>query len=124
MALQSAGPYMRDGVISRSEVWRLRYDLRDLYDKYENDFTLEPLCPWTPFGAMRFEDTEIELHDHLRCSHLWNYSHWTWLHSAATDTGFFPTGGALYPVAAPSSAESVQLLAQYAAGYQGPADVR
>lgn len=48
MALPGPGPYMRNGTVSRSDVWRLRRDLRDLYDQDEDDYTLEPLSPWRP----------------------------------------------------------------------------
>lgn len=72
---------------------------------------------------MRLEDVEIELHSHLYCSHQWTYKHWTWLHSSATDTGFSPVGGPLYPAVETPTYEVTQ-LAQRAAQYRGPADAR
>ncbi|POR36720.1 Uncharacterized protein TPAR_03084 [Tolypocladium paradoxum] len=124
MALQSPGPYLRHNLVSRSDVWRLRYDLRDSYDQYEDDFTRPPLGPWRPFGCMRRKDVETELQDHLHCSHVWTYSHWTWLHNSNTDGGFLPTGGASHPVAKSKLEEPTELLIEYAAQYQHREDVK
>jgi hypothetical protein len=113
-------PYVRNGTVSRSDVWRLRRDLRDSYDKYEDDYALEPLGPFRPFGSMRAEDIEIQLHGH--CSHQWAYKHWTWLHDSATDAGFHPAGGLLHPVIVIPLEQPVQ-LAQYAELYRGRVSV-
>ncbi|MBE3048808.1 hypothetical protein IMZ48_41185 [Candidatus Bathyarchaeota archaeon] len=67
LALQPTGPHLQNGSVSRSDVWRLRRDLRDLYE--EDDYVHKPIGPFRPFGTIRFEDIEPELQQHLRCSH-------------------------------------------------------
>ncbi|KAB5528997.1 hypothetical protein GE09DRAFT_1177813 [Coniochaeta sp. 2T2.1] len=86
---RSPGPYLQeDGMVSRADVWRLRHDC---YREYE-DTTFEhpPAHGWPPFGRMREEDVELEIRPHLRCSHHWSYSLWTWVPVGVADTGFLP----------------------------------
>ncbi|KAB5513531.1 hypothetical protein GE09DRAFT_1208979 [Coniochaeta sp. 2T2.1] len=86
---RSPGPYLqKDGMVSRADVWRLRHDC---YREYE-DTTFEhpPAHGWPPFGRMREEDVELEIRPHLRCSHHWSYSFWTWVPVGVADTGFSP----------------------------------
>jgi hypothetical protein len=91
MDLHSPGPYVQDGKISRADVWRLRHDCRK---NYEDDyFSTTPQHGWAPFGIMRYEDVELELHGHLDCSHQWKYDFWTWLHSGVRDTGILDVKG-------------------------------
>lgn len=79
------GPYLHDGKISRSDVWRLRHDCHAEYS--DDGFLYTPPYGWPPFGEMRVQDLELELLHHLRCSHAWSYSHWTWAQSQITDGG-------------------------------------
>ena len=67
MDIQPPGPYLQDGKISRANIWRLRHDC---HEKYEDDsFLTTPQYGWPPFGTMRIDDVELELLDHLNCSH-------------------------------------------------------
>lgn len=78
------GPH--DGLVSRADVWRLRYEC---YREYEDTaFKHPPAHGWPPFGSMREEDVELEIRHHLRCSHQRRYSHWTWEEPRVTDAGF------------------------------------
>ena len=108
LALHSPGPYMQNGAISRSDVWRLRRDCQHVYDKYEEDYTREPMCGWRPFGTMPLEDVEIELHNHLHCSHEWVYKHWIWLHNSATDAGRSPAGRSRLMVERPRQTDKTE----------------
>jgi len=92
MDIQRPGPYLRNGKVTRADVWRLRHDCHAAYENQYENYSREPLNPWHPFGGMRLEDVEMEIHDHLLCSHQWTYRHWTWLSNLATDAGFFPEG--------------------------------
>jgi len=92
MDLQRPGPYLRDGKVSRADVWRLRHDCHGSYDENVEDYSDEPISGWEPFGSMAVEDVDIEIRDHLLCSHQWTYSHWTWCHNSQTDAGFAPDG--------------------------------
>ena len=75
--------------ISRADVWRLRHDR---YTEYSNNgFLYTPPYGWPPFGEMRAEDVELEIRSHLRCSHDWQYTHWSWLPSHSTDAGYSKT---------------------------------
>lgn len=67
LALRPSEPHLKDGRVARSNVWRLRRDLRDHLK--EDDYSREPYGPYCPFGAMRVEDIEFELHGHLQCCH-------------------------------------------------------
>lgn len=81
------GPYLQDdGMVSRADVWRLRYDCHREYE--DMTFANPPSHGWPPFGRMRREDIELEIHPHLRCSHQWKYSYWTWELAKVTDAGF------------------------------------
>jgi hypothetical protein len=91
MDLHPPGPYVQDGKISRADVWRLRHDC---HKNYEGDyFSATPQHGWAPFGIMRYEDVELELHGHLDCSHRWKYDFWTWLPSGVRDTGILDVKG-------------------------------
>ncbi|EEU37211.1 uncharacterized protein NECHADRAFT_78445 [Fusarium vanettenii 77-13-4] len=79
-----------DGMVSRADVWRMRHDFSHLYP--HEAFSHTPPYGWPPFGSMRPEDIELEIRDHLACSHQWKYSHWTWSDSGETDTGLFSRG--------------------------------
>ncbi|KAK0110105.1 hypothetical protein ONS95_002761 [Cadophora gregata] len=80
------GPYLQLGRISRANVWRLRHDCHMNYD--DDSFSATPLHGWPPFGTMEVEDIELELHDHLNCSHQWRYNYWTWLPNGVRDFGY------------------------------------
>jgi hypothetical protein len=125
LSLQPPGPYLRDGSISRSDVWRLRRDLRDRYESLEHEvYALEPNVPWRPFGIMHLQDVEVELHDHLTCSHRWFYEHWTWRHDLATDAGFRTRGSMVHQAPLPAPVPSAKLVAQCVSEYQNPVDVK
>ncbi|KAI8682113.1 hypothetical protein NCS55_00465800 [Fusarium keratoplasticum] len=79
-----------DGMVLRADVWRMRHDFSHLYSN--ETFSTTPPYGWPPFGSMRPEDIELEIRDHLACSHQWKYSHWTWSQSGETDTGLFSRG--------------------------------
>jgi hypothetical protein len=83
-------PYLQNGTISRANVWRLRHDCCEKYE--DGSFSTTPLSRWEPFGEMKDNDVELELLEHLNCSHQWNYEFWTWLPSGITDTGFSDEG--------------------------------
>ncbi|KAK1768138.1 hypothetical protein QBC33DRAFT_577788 [Phialemonium atrogriseum] len=83
--LHPPGPYLRDGMVSRSDVWRLRHDCNREYE--DNTFAYSPAYGWPPFDKMRAEDVELEIRNHLQCSHRWEYAWWTWLPDK-TDAGF------------------------------------
>lgn len=75
--IRPPGPYyLRNGPVSRANVWRLRHDCHSEYK--DTAFRYAPLYGWPPFGEMREEDVEFEIRPHLRCSHEWKYVHWTW----------------------------------------------
>lgn len=83
--LNPVGPYLRpDGTVSRADVWRLRHDCHGDYEMVT--FEHPPSYGWPPFGSMREKDVELEIRPHLRCSHKWAYSHWTWLPDNVTGT--------------------------------------
>ncbi|KAK5989828.1 hypothetical protein PT974_08089 [Cladobotryum mycophilum] len=86
MDIHRPRPLVRNGMISRTDIWRLRHDC---YAEYtESDFLSLPFDIWPPFGEMSLKDVEFGIHDHLECSHDWRYKHWTWLPSKTTDAGF------------------------------------
>ena len=69
-------PLKTDGTISRAVVWRLRHEC---YENYSDDaFSHPPPFGWAPFGRMQATDVELEIREHLSCSHEWRYTHWTW----------------------------------------------
>lgn len=75
-----------DDMVSRADVWRLRHDC---YQNYLDDgFLHTPPYGWPPFGNMRATDVELEIRDHLTCSHNWTYTHWQWSFSGIVDHGF------------------------------------
>ncbi|KAL2689080.1 hypothetical protein Neosp_003132 [[Neocosmospora] mangrovei] len=86
MDIGLSGP-SADGMVPRADVWRMRHNFSHLYSN--ETFSYTPPYGWPPFGSMRPEDIELEIRDHLACSHQWKYSHWTWSHSGETDTGLF-----------------------------------
>lgn len=94
MDIQTPGPYFQDGRVSRANIWRLRHDCHLNYA--DDSFSTTPLYGWPPFGTMRVKDVELELLDHLNCSHQWEYSHWTWFPGAIRDIGFSDNRG-LFP---------------------------
>ncbi|KAL1850456.1 hypothetical protein VTK73DRAFT_9677 [Phialemonium thermophilum] len=101
MDIHPPGPYLRDGMIARADVWRLRHDC---YRQYEDGtFVSTPAYGWPPFGEMRAEDVELEIRDHLTCSHQWKYGWWTWLPDRITDAGFLRTR----PAEPPSESKAV-----------------
>ncbi|KAH9898813.1 hypothetical protein F4778DRAFT_743115 [Xylariomycetidae sp. FL2044] len=81
------GPYLQDDRIARAQVWRLRHDCHSKYARGD-DYSHRPRNGWEPYGSMQLQDVELELHEHLHCSHDWRYSHWTWLPGEERDTGF------------------------------------
>ncbi|CAI6057894.1 unnamed protein product [Clonostachys chloroleuca] len=86
-----------DGTISRADVWRLRHDCHSEYEA--STFLFTPPHGWPPFGRMKAEDVELEIRDHIHCSHHWAYAYWTWLPGLSTDTGFRKRDGTEnYPV--------------------------
>ncbi len=91
MDFHPPGPYVQEGKISRADVWRLRHDCHKNYE--DDSFSATPPHGWPPFGTMRYEDVELELHGHLDCSHQWEYDFWTWLPSGITDTGTLDVKG-------------------------------
>jgi hypothetical protein len=91
MDFHPPGPYVQEGKISRADVWRLRHDCHKNYE--DDSFSAAPPHGWPPFGTMRYEDVELELHGHLDCSHQWKYDFWTWLPSGITDTGTLDVKG-------------------------------
>ncbi|KAH7325919.1 hypothetical protein B0I35DRAFT_457283 [Stachybotrys elegans] len=125
LSLQPPGPHLQNGVVSRSDVWRLRRDLHHLYESPEGEaYKLEPKVPWQPFGSMQFEDIDLELRDHLNCSHGWSYKHWTWLHDSVTDPGFRAHGELLRYAPGKTSVPSVDPIAQYVSQYQNSVDIQ
>jgi hypothetical protein len=80
-----------DGTISRADVWRLRHDCHSEYE--ESAFLFTPPHGWSPFGRMKAEDVELEIRDHIHCSHHWEYAYWTWQPGSSTDTGFCKRDG-------------------------------
>jgi hypothetical protein len=94
MDIHPPGPYLQDGKISRANIWRLRHDCHKNYE--DDSFLTTPQHGWPPFGTMRSKDVELELLDHLNCSHQWKYSFWTWLPSGIRDTGFLDDKGDSY----------------------------
>jgi hypothetical protein len=76
----------RDGVVLREDVWRLRHDFAARY--VDDVFSVDPRSGWAPFGKMRVIDVELEIQDHLQCSHKWEYRYWTWSLCGATDHGY------------------------------------
>lgn len=82
-------PLGPDGTVLRADVWRLRHDC---FKSYPDD-TFSHTTPfgWPPFGRMQTTDVELEIVEHLSCSHKWEYTHWTWSPDE-TDCGFFANG--------------------------------
>jgi len=95
MDIHPVGPYLRDGLVLRADVWRLRHDFHMEYP--DNGFSFTPPYGWAPFGSMRAEDVELEIRGHLNCSHQWKYEYWTWLPDNIRDVGFSRNGEALPP---------------------------
>ncbi len=81
------GPHIQDNCISRANVWRLRHDCFREYTRGE-DYSNRPSNGWQPYGTMKLQDVDLELQEHLTCSHEWSYSHWTWLFNDGRDPGF------------------------------------
>ena len=80
--------------------------------------------PWHPFGYMRHEDIDLELRDHLGCSHQWQYSHWTWLHDSVKNKGYLATGGASHPFTESPLDAPPEILLLHAARYQDDQDAK
>ena len=94
------------GMISRANVWRLRHDCHEEYPTPE-DYSGAPRHGWPPFGAMRAEDTDLEIRSHLECSHQWNYASWTWLvPTVVTDAGYLDRGQPCCPLETPPPHEA------------------
>jgi hypothetical protein len=91
MDIHPPGPYLQGGKISRANIWRLRHDCHQNYE--DDSFLATPRYGWAPFGTMRENDVELELLDHLSCSHQWKYDFWTWLPSGIRDTGILDARG-------------------------------
>ncbi|VUC31985.1 unnamed protein product [Clonostachys rosea] len=71
--------------VSRADVWRLRREFADSYGTRDME---QPLPhAWPPFGRMRQEDVELEIRDHLTCTHRWRYVSWSW-GTELDDVGF------------------------------------
>jgi hypothetical protein len=50
-----------------------------------------PICPWRPFGAIPFEEAELEVQVHSSCGHLFKYCGWSWdlmPRSSSLDAGY------------------------------------
>jgi hypothetical protein len=50
-----------------------------------------PICPWQPFGNTYLRDTEIEVRQHVKCGHSFEYVGWKWDlsgGSSAKDEGY------------------------------------
>jgi hypothetical protein len=79
MDLCGSGPYLQeDNTISRADVWRLRHDCWEV-EPEGLPFRSTPLSGWPPFGVMRPEELELEVHRHISCErHKWQYDRWTW----------------------------------------------
>jgi hypothetical protein len=75
--------------VSRADVWRLRHDCHGEcpYD----EFWTTPPYGWPPFGTMRVADVELEIRQHVACTHVWRYDYWTWT-LGGRDSGFHPHG--------------------------------
>lgn len=86
MDISPPGPYLRNGMVSRADVWRLRHHFNHMYE--DTAFRYTPAYGWPPFGEMRAEDVELEIRRHLQCSHQWEYAWWTWLPDKSADPGF------------------------------------
>lgn len=77
--IESPGPYLKpNDMISRADVWRLRHDCAHEY-LGDEDYRITSPLPWRPFGFMHSKDAEVEIQDHIKCSHQWKYQFWTWL---------------------------------------------
>lgn len=81
----SQTPLGLDCTVSRADVWRLRHDCSKRYA--DDTFAHTPPYGWPPFGRMQATDVELEIREHLGCSHGWEYSHWSWS-LGETDSGF------------------------------------
>jgi len=121
LSLQPTGPHLEGGHVTRSNVWRLRRDLKDRYE--EEDYSLEPFGPFCPFGSMQVADIDLELRDHLQCSHQWVYQNWTWLHNSATDTGFRPTNTPIREDGWPSRQYPLAYVSQCVEKYSSSEDI-
>ena len=79
MDLCGSRPYLReDNTISRADVWCLRHDCWEV-EPEGLPFRSTPLSGWPPFGVMRPEELELEVHRHITCErHKWQYDRWTW----------------------------------------------
>ena len=77
--------WLRDGEVSRADVWRLRHDCYSCYD--DDAFRRMPPYGWPPHGYMLVEDLELEIRPHIHCSHQWEYVSWTWQPSGIVDSG-------------------------------------
>lgn len=78
--LRANDPYVKNGMVSRADVWRLRFDCDQEYADDDDDYSLPPPNGWQPFGNMRVEDVDLQLRGHLNCSHRWKLSNWSWSH--------------------------------------------
>lgn len=110
------------GSVSRSDIWCLRGDLRHRYE--EDDYRPEPGGPYFPFGTMQLEDIELELHDHLHCSHQWAYKHWTWKHNSDIDAGFKTTGDDFFDYSEQLASKQGVSHSQHARFYHCREDVK
>jgi hypothetical protein len=79
MDLCGSGPYLQeDNTIARADVWRLRHDFWEV-EPEGLPFKNTPLSGWPPFGFMRSDELELEVHRHITCErHEWQYNQWTW----------------------------------------------
>lgn len=75
--------------VSRADVWRLRHDCHGEYPY--DEFWKTPRYGWPPFGTMRVADVELEIRQHVACTHVWRYDYWTWT-LGGKDSGFDPHG--------------------------------
>lgn len=75
----------RNGTVTREDVWRLRFEFSEAYT--DGHFTHLPLYPWQPFGRMEVGAVELEVRNHIECSHQWSYKHWTWDFNLETEYG-------------------------------------
>lgn len=75
----------QDSTVSRADVCRLRREFHTLYEEQNFKYSV-PHC-WPPLGRMREEDVELEIRDHICCSHHWEYAFWTWS-TGVTNAGF------------------------------------
>ncbi|KAK2883365.1 hypothetical protein FQN49_000005 [Arthroderma sp. PD_2] len=101
-------------VIPREDEFRLLY----LTDIYSEKYAALPLCPYSPFGAVKLRDTALEIRLHFSCGHSLDYSHWVWQGSEENlrldDYGFSASSDMLLTDAYPASNQHHSTILQLA----------